>query len=378
MSGRRCSKKLWQTVYDPEPIEEPLPGTVKGMGIEVGVKARLLWPDGVLIDIKHDDYAEAIRRTDALIADPTVPTIFEAALVHDGLLIRVDALERLPDRRWRLNEVKSSTRIKNEHLEELALQSYIIAGNGLELAEAHLVYINAKYTRNKEIDWDELFHREDLTENVMLLLSAVPERIAEMHGVLSLGQAPDIRPDRHCFRPYDCPFWQRCTEDKPKDWVFYIPRLSSASFDTLENGGVVSMKDVPKDFPLKPKQRHVVDAAKSEKVWRSPKLAKFLPLLAPPVSHLDFETFSPAIPIYQNSRPHQRIPFQWSWHHDDGTRSLIHAEFLAEGDTDPRREFSETLLKVSEQFPGVITAWSRFEEKVIRDMADLFPDLARS
>ena len=41
MSGRQCSKKLWQTVYDPEPAEEPLPGTVKGLGIEVGIKARL-------------------------------------------------------------------------------------------------------------------------------------------------------------------------------------------------------------------------------------------------------------------------------------------------------------------------------------------------
>ena len=41
MSGRQCSKKLWQTVYDPEPAEEPLPVTVKGMGIEVGIKARL-------------------------------------------------------------------------------------------------------------------------------------------------------------------------------------------------------------------------------------------------------------------------------------------------------------------------------------------------
>ena len=113
-----------------------------------------------------------------------------------------------------------------------------------------------------------------------------------------------------------------------------------------------------------------------EKVYRSPELAKFLPLLAPPASYLDFETFSPAIPIYFNTRPYERIPFQWSWHHDDGSGSLIHAEFLANGETDPRREFSETLLRVSEQFPGAIMAWSRFEEKVIRDMADLFPDLA--
>ena len=149
MSGRQCSKKLWQTVYDPEPAEEALPGTRKGIGIEVGIKARLLWPGGVLVDTKWNDYAEAIERTKALIADPTVPAIFEAALAHHGVLIRVDALERLGDGRWRLNEVKSSTRIKDEHLEEVALQTYVIAGAGLDLADAHLLHINGKYVRDE-------------------------------------------------------------------------------------------------------------------------------------------------------------------------------------------------------------------------------------
>ena len=114
MCGLQCPKKLWQTVYDPEPAEEPRPGTVKGMGIEVGIKARLLWPAGVLVDPAYNNYAEAINRTKALIADPTVPAIFEAALAHHGVLVRVDALERLPNDRWRLNEVKSSTRKKWE------------------------------------------------------------------------------------------------------------------------------------------------------------------------------------------------------------------------------------------------------------------------
>jgi predicted RecB family nuclease len=82
--------------------------------------------------------------------------------------------------------------------------------------------------------------------------------------------------------------------------------------------------------------------------------------------------------MYVGTRPYERIPFQWSLHYTgrDGSGSLAHAEFLANGDTDPRREFSETLLRVSEQVPGAVMAWSRFEEKVIRDMADLFPDLA--
>jgi hypothetical protein len=93
------ARRLWQAVYDPEPPEEPLPGSIMGMGIEVGIKARLLWPGGVLIDTEYDDYAEAMRRTKALIANPTVPAIFEAALVYNDVLIRVDALERLPDAR---------------------------------------------------------------------------------------------------------------------------------------------------------------------------------------------------------------------------------------------------------------------------------------
>jgi hypothetical protein len=376
IAGLQCSKKLWQTVYDPEPAEEPLPGTVMGMGIEVGIKARLLWPGGVLIDTPYNDYAEALRRTKALIADPNVPAIFEAALVHDGVLVRVDALERLPDGRWRLNEVKSSTRIKDEHLKDIALQSYVCVGSGLELVDAHLVFINDKYIGDEEIDWNRLFCREDVTEDLIPFLPGMPERIAEMLEVLCSREAPDVRPSRHCFQPYHCEFWQHCISAKPKDWVFHIPRISSADFDELESFDVVSMRDVPNNFPLSPKQKRVVDAAKSGEVYRSPELAKFLPLLAPPASYLDFETFSPAIPIYADSAPYRRIPFQWSLHHNDGSGSLIHAEFLANGETDPRRKFSETLLRASEQFSGVIMAWSQFEEKVIRDMAELFPDLA--
>src|SRR5690348_2830794 len=295
MCGLQCPKKLWYAVYDPEPTEEPLPGTAKSMGIEVGTKARLLWPGGVLVDDPgHHRYDAAVRCTKKLIADSTVPAILEATLVYDGVLVRVDALERLPDGRWRVNEVKSSTRIKDEHLEDLALQVYVLAGNDLELADAYLIFTNDKYERGEEVDWNALFLRQDVTEDVISLLPSMPERIAEMHKVLCSTEAPEIRPSRHCFQPYECEFWHRCTAEKPKDWVFHLPRISSSEFEELESLGIVSMRDVPTDFPLKPKQRRVVDAAKSGLVYRSPELVKTLPLLAPPVSYLDFEALSPA------------------------------------------------------------------------------------
>jgi len=156
-----------------------------------------------------------------------------------------------------LNEVKSSTRIKHEHLEQVALQTYVAVQNGLELTDAHLVYINDKYVLDEKVDWNALFCRE-------------------MHGVLSLREAPDVRPSRHCFKPHDCEFWQRCISEKPKDWVFHIPHISSADFDELESFDVDSMRDVPNRFPLNPKQRRVVDVAKSGEVYRSPELTRIL------------------------------------------------------------------------------------------------------
>jgi Domain of unknown function(DUF2779) len=204
----------------------------------------------------------------------------------------------------------------------------------------------------------------------------VQKPFSEMHTVLRLLEAPDVRPSHHCSKPYDCEFWQRCTSEKPKDWVFYIPRISSGSFDRLERSDVVSMRDVPTYFRLTPKQQRVVDVAKSEKVYRSPELANILRPLASRACYLDFETFSPPIPIYLNTRPYQRIPFQWSLHYNDGSGSLIHADFLANGESDPRREFSETLLRASEQFPGAMMVWSHTEANVIRDLSELFPDLA--
>lgn len=348
-----------------------------GMGIQVGIKARLLWPGGVLVDDpEHRDYEAAVRRTKSLLADPAVPAILEATLVHDGVLVRVDSLERVPDGRWRVNEVKSSTRTKDHHLEDLAVQVHVLAGNDLELADAYLVHINTRYVRGEEVEWNAVFTRQDVTDDVIRLLPKVPERIAEMHKVLCSSEPPEVSPSRHCFQPHKCEFWDRCTADKPKDWVFHLPRISPSEFQKLESLGVVSMRDVPDDFPLKPRQRRVVDAAKSGKIHRSSELEKMLPLLAPPVSYLDFETFNPAIPLYPNTSPYQRIPFQWSWDYNYGSGVLAHSDFLVDGDNGPRREFCETLLSVSDRFPGAIMAWSNFETGVIHDMAELFPDLA--
>jgi len=377
ITGLQCSKRLWLGWHEPEPRSEPEPGTILAVGTDVGIAARLLVPDGVLVEEGPDRHIEAVERTRTLIADPAVSAIFEAAFAFDHVLMRADILERLPSGGWRLAEVKSSTRVKPEYIHDLAIQAYVISGSGLHIEEMQLVHVNTSYVRGEDgIDWPAYFEREDVTAQVRDLLPSVPERVAEMHAILALPSAPEIRPSGHCFSPFPCEFWERCTADKPSDWIFYLPRLRAARFGELDGNGVESMRHIPPEFPLTRGQQRVVDAVVSGQEIISDDLHEALAPLGPPASYLDFETFSPAIPLYVGTSPYERIPVQWSIHHDDGAGDIGHLEFLADGDVDPRREFAETLLKAIERLPGPIIVYSGFEASVLRGLAGLWPDLS--
>src|SRR5204863_7392558 len=124
------SKRIWLAWHDPERRTEPEPGTPMAIGLEVGRSARVLIPGGVLVEEAPYEHDEAIKRTKRLMADPNVPAIFEAAFEFDQVRIRVDILERFPDG-WRFCEVKSSTRVKDEHLDEMAVQWHVLESCGV-------------------------------------------------------------------------------------------------------------------------------------------------------------------------------------------------------------------------------------------------------
>jgi hypothetical protein len=377
LAGLQCKRRLWLGWHDPEPKSEPEPGTMLAVGTDVGVAARQLVPGGVLVEEGPDRHAEAVERTRELIASPDVPAIFEAAFAFDRVLIRADILERLPSGAWRLSEVKSSTRVKPEHLHDLSIQAYVIGGCGVALEQMQLVHVDTAYVRGENgIDWCAYFKRADVTGEVRELLPSVPDRVANMHAVLGLPAAPEVRPSGHCFSPFECEFWSRCTAAKPADWIFYLPHLQPTVFAELDAQGIESTREIPSDFLLTAGQQRVVEAVLSGREYISHQLHDALAPLGPPAAYLDFETFSPAMPLYPGTGPYERIPFQWSIHHDDGAGEIRHFEFLADGHADPRREFAETLLQTMDGTPGPIIVYSEFEATVLRDLAALLPELS--
>jgi predicted RecB family nuclease len=376
IAGLQCLKRVYLEVHRPQLATPPDPSTqaMLDMGTEIGVLAQRRFPGGAIVTAGYRQREAALAQTAALLEDPTVPAIFEAALQYDDVLVRVDILERVPAEEgqpsaWRLIEVKSSTRVKDVHLDDLAVQSHVLSGAGLTLAGTCLMHIDTGYFYNGgDVDLQELFAIEDLSEAVAGRRALVPDRLAAMKAALLEPEPPVIEPDHHCHSPYECPFWAHCTHEKPARWIYHLPGAKQI-VNRLVQQGITTIDEIPEGTTLSLAQRRVKDNIE----WVSPKLAAELQSVRYPVHHLDFETVMLAVPRFSSTRPYQSIPVQWSNHIELESGELLHQEFLHSDPTEPRRRWAEALIESLGE-KGSICVYSAYEEAMMRQLAESFPE----
>ncbi len=341
------------------------------MGKEMNEIAHRYFPGGVLVAENHRHSAAAVERTAALMADPNVTTIFEGAFQFEGTLIRADVLERI-DCSWRLIEVKAASRVKSVHLDDLAVQTHVLRGNGLNLSGIFLMHVNRQYSYpGGDVDLQRLFVLEDLTEAIDEKLPDIPPRLDEMRSMLGKSRAPDVEPDHHCHSPYECPFWSHCTASKPARWIYYLPGGKDV-VRRLRRQGIETIDEIPPQVSLP----HLQQRMRENVEWISPKLAERLQSVRYPVHHLDFETVMPAVPLYAHTHPYQPIPIQWSNHTEAEDGSLRHTDYLCIEQKDPREEIAMSLLEsVGEE--GSICVYSEYEHYIVKALAEAVPRLRK-
>ena len=379
LSGLQCHKRLYLEIHAPALTAKPDSAmqAILDMGTDIGELARCRFPGGRLVTAGYRQSQEALDQTAELLRDPTVPAIFEGAFQFNQVLIRVDVLERVGTNEqgqptWRLVEVKSSTKVKATHVEDLTIQSYVLQGAGLALVDICLMHVNTQYVFDgQQLDLAQLFGLRSLDEVVRPRLPEVPTRLAAMHAMLGEMSAPGVAPDEHCRSPYECPFWAHCTEEKPARWIYHLPGSSKTSI-LLRGLGVETIDDIPDHVNLLPVQRRV----KENREWMGTGLRAALSNVRHPVHHLDFETFMPAVPKFIETRPYQVIPTQWSNHVEQSDGTLSHAECLCRDGRDPREELTVRLLE-SLGREGSICVYSSYERSILERLAEDFPLLKK-
>ena len=74
-----------------------------------------------------------------------MPALFEAAFTSDGVRTRVDVLSRVNDLEFDLVEVKSGTRVRDEHISDVAIQMHVAEASGVTIRRAYLMHIDNTY-----------------------------------------------------------------------------------------------------------------------------------------------------------------------------------------------------------------------------------------
>lgn len=382
LKGLQCQKALWLAKNPPDFELPPQPDLQAkfAAGTEVGILAQQLFPGGIEVPYEGLSFPAQLARTKELI-DSGIDVIYEASFSFSAIFIKVDILVRDVDGEkdaWQLYEVKMGTGVKAVNLDDVAVQQYVLNGCGLSVSRSFLVHIDNSYVRQGEIEVDKLFSAEDISTKVAARQQGLPEIVREFRQTMSERNEPQIDIGPHCNDPYECDYIPYCWQHIPATSIFDLRGRGINKFDYY-NQGIIKFEDLPLDELNKAQRQQVEMTLNQQDVVSPEKVKEFVASLWYPLCHLDFESFNTPIPKFDGTRPYQQVPFQYSLHiQQQAGAEPQHFEYLAPPDVDPRRELIEQLLAVIPEDACVLTYNQAFEKGVLRNLAELFPDLAEA
>ena len=376
----QCKRRLWLEVHRRDLLKESVAIQRKfAIGPEVGELARAQYPNGVLIGYHGASHRALSETTETLAARPKRP-VFEAAALHDDVLVRADLL--LPVRGgFHMAEVKSSTKVKPYHLNDVAVQTWVMRKSGLPLKSVEVRHINSQYVYPGNNDYRGIFTSGDVGADVEKLQSEVPRWISDARAALERSE-PDVATGKHCDDPFECPFKEHCSslEDPGPDYpVSLLPGAKGAKVAAKLAG--LGLSDLCKVPPSRitgdERLRRIHTATRSGKPYLSRAARKLVNAWPYPRYYLDFETINFAVPRWAGTRPYQQIPFQWSCHIENKNGQLDHKEFLDVSGDDPMRSCAESLVASLGAEGPIIAYAAGFERGVVERLANQFHDLRK-
>lgn len=250
--------------------------------------------------------------------------------------------------------------------------------SGLASPKVFMLLPRKEFERHGDIDPRELFNVYDLTSDAYSFRekSYVFSRVLE--ETLDSDGEPCETLHKNCFNPDTCKYFDHCTKDLPHPNIFKVARLNINTKLQLYKEGKVAYSQLREDSRLTENQRKQIrmsmDCARP--VVKKKELAEFLDSLWYPLCFLDFESWQPPIPPSDGMHPFSQVPFQYSLHiiESEGAE-VVHREYLAGGEPDPREELARSLVSHIPEGACVLAYNKQFESMVVSDLARCFEDI---
>lgn len=334
MYGCQCHKRLWLHKNRPK-LKDKMSeqqSAIFQQGTNVGLLAQQLFPGGVdATPLNPWQYQLSVYDTQKYLRQGH-QIIYEAAFQFEGMLCAVDLLVKTT-KGWVAYEVKSSLSLRREHIQDAALQYFVISNSGLDLADMVVIHLNKNYIRQGGLELKKLFHPVTVLPNVKVMQQRIAERVAEFKSMLAVDAIPDIETGNHCMSPYPCDFLGFCHEK-----ILTLPQ---------EDTEVFNLKNV---------------------------LRKFSEIELETSTFLFIASWRNAIPLADGQWPYRQIPFLWSIVKLDEIGGEILQDFILEDKLDNLENFINSLKQALPSEGKVIVANKKavyyFLEDLKKDFAE--------
>ena len=326
------------------------------------------------LELGHDDLPAASKTALKKVGR----VVLQARLVTDQLNCICDVLVVKEPGIVDLYEIKASTKVKPEHIDDLAFQAVVIEANGYQLDKIKVIHVNGQYYRGQAIEIDMLTAVEDVSRRVRSRLTQTKTQIAGALDILAAKTAPDPCPElaassaladwlkvyKHLFPP-------------AADSLFQLGGLSKRQLQHWQQAKLNKLTDLDlADQQLRTKQRWQLKSQRqSQPLIDQPALKQFLDQLQFPLYFLDYETLAAVIPAFENYQPYRQYPFQYSLHILKTPKAeLEHHDYLHTDQSDPSQALSARLSQDIGPEGTVLTWYMAFEKSCNRTLAQLQPD----
>ncbi len=371
MRWQECPKNAWLAIHRPEffysfaPSEFEL--TLRDTGETVESIARGLFPDGALIEGRDE---RARQLTQELIGANT-SVVFQPVFCNDSFLAVADVLKfNSKTGGYTIYEIKSSSSVKNEYLEDVAFQVVLLRRLRLKVDQVCLMHLNPDYVRQGDLDLSKLFVIVDMTLQVAEVEEAVTLQMEESRAYLSNQDEP-AGPCACIYkgRSNHCTTFQYSSPQVPAYSVHDIARIGSSpkKLKEMVDSGIFELDQIPSHIKLSETQQKQIDAFKSGDVLiKKAAIAAELNGLQFPLYFIDYETHLSAIPLFDGWSPNKQVPFQYSLHivQTPGSEAE-HKEFLHTVFEDPDVPFARSLQENIGQDGSIIVWHKSFECGVV-------------
>jgi len=383
-SGLQCHKKLWFDIHQPIKHKDKAAFRIGNLFGE-HVKKNYAKGNGKVLDLTGD-YANEVKKTEQAIKSGNINVIFEGAFEYLNTLVRTDVLIRKKNG-WELLEAKASTKLKSQHIPDIAIQSFIVKECmkqlGHDLISIKLIHVNGDFTFKKEGDYKNLIIDEnDITEEINE--KEIPNYIKDLIPLTNKNSPnPNIEMGGQCKKPYVCDYQDRCKSLLSKSNITpytILPYIGSDKElkEYMKKKGTKDLQKVPTRFFKDRKDyapgyhKIIQDHHKNNKPWFSPDLKNIFKEFSFPFYFMDFETIMQGVPIIKGTQPYYPLPFQWSVHKWESIDKEINKgeSFLKFKDQDIERQFIESLLKAAGENGTVFVHQAGFEKKILNNLKE--------